>query len=215
MAHPYWPLFDLRIRTPRLELRLPTDDDLVELAALAGRGIHPPEQMPFATPWTDRPSPELERGLLQWHWSRRGTFAPEDWWMDFVVSQGGAIIGVQAAFARQFPLLRAVHTGSWLGQAHQGQGSGREMRAAILHLAFAGLGAAAAFTEAYADNVASQRVSHALGYRPDGSDRKAVRGAAREVVRFRLDRADWEAAPKIQVEFEGLDPCFPLFGLGT
>ena len=34
MGHPFWPLFDLRVRTPTLELRLPTDDDLVAIARL-------------------------------------------------------------------------------------------------------------------------------------------------------------------------------------
>jgi len=29
MAHPYWPFFDLRIRTPRLELHVPNDDDRI------------------------------------------------------------------------------------------------------------------------------------------------------------------------------------------
>ena len=55
MPHPYWPLFDLRVRTPRLELRYPSDDDLVALVDLARMGIHPPETMPFSTPWTDVP----------------------------------------------------------------------------------------------------------------------------------------------------------------
>ncbi len=35
-----WPLFDLRIGTAHLELRAPTDEDLMGLVALAGRGIH-------------------------------------------------------------------------------------------------------------------------------------------------------------------------------
>ena len=30
----HWPLFDLRIRSERLELRLPTDDELGELETL-------------------------------------------------------------------------------------------------------------------------------------------------------------------------------------
>lgn len=47
------PLFALRLRTPRLELRLPAGDELVELASLARLGIHPPEQMPFRIEWTD------------------------------------------------------------------------------------------------------------------------------------------------------------------
>jgi len=42
-----WPLFGLRIRSERLVLRLPTDDDLVELMAVAKAGIHPPGEMGF------------------------------------------------------------------------------------------------------------------------------------------------------------------------
>jgi len=213
MAHPYWPLFDLRLRTPRLELRLPSDADLVELAGLAAGGIHDPAQMPFSVPWTDLPWPARERGLLQWNWSKRSTFAPDDWWFDLAVSDGTHLLGVQGLFAKQFPALRTVHTGSWLGRAHQGGGIGREMRAAILHFAFAGLGAEVARSEAFDENPSSQKVSLALGYRPDGTDRKSVRGAARELTRFRLDRAAWEASPRIPVRVEGLEACLPMFGL--
>ena len=55
MAHP-WPLFDLRIRTPRLELRLPSDDDLLALMALARSGVHDPGETPFLVPWDELPS---------------------------------------------------------------------------------------------------------------------------------------------------------------
>ncbi len=43
VAHPLRPLFDLRLRTANLELRLPTDDDLVDLFAVAKAGVHPPD----------------------------------------------------------------------------------------------------------------------------------------------------------------------------
>jgi len=43
--------------------------------------------------------------------------------------------------------------------AHQGQGIGREMREAILHLAFAGLGAQEALSGAFEDNVSSLATS--------------------------------------------------------
>jgi RimJ/RimL family protein N-acetyltransferase len=43
------------------------------------------------------------------------------------------------------------------------------MRAAALHLAFAGLGAREATSEAFADNRASNRVSQTLGYEPNGT----------------------------------------------
>jgi hypothetical protein len=35
------PLWEIRLRTPRLELRLPTDDKLLELYRVAEAGIHP------------------------------------------------------------------------------------------------------------------------------------------------------------------------------
>ena len=47
------PLFDVRLRTPRLELRLGTPEEIDQLGALAMRGVHPPDEMPFSVPWTD------------------------------------------------------------------------------------------------------------------------------------------------------------------
>src|SRR5207249_2284686 len=38
----------IRLRTPRLELRVPTSDEVDELFEIARAGIHPPEEMPFA-----------------------------------------------------------------------------------------------------------------------------------------------------------------------
>jgi RimJ/RimL family protein N-acetyltransferase len=141
MAHPFWPLFDLRITTPRLEIRLPTDDDLVVLAELASQGVHDPATMPFLIPWTDQASPALERGILQWGWEHRAAWTSAEWSFNGVVVVDGEIVGVQDLKATSFSVLRTVATGSWLGHAHQGRGIGTEMRTAILHLAFEGLGA--------------------------------------------------------------------------
>jgi hypothetical protein len=66
-----WPIFRLRIATARLELRLPTDDELIALVDVAKAGIHPREQMPFGVAWTDKPSPRFEREFLQHHWLMR------------------------------------------------------------------------------------------------------------------------------------------------
>ena len=33
MAHPLWPIYDLRLRTDRPELRLPTKDEIANLRA--------------------------------------------------------------------------------------------------------------------------------------------------------------------------------------
>lgn len=208
-----WPFFDLRLRTPQLELRCPTDDDLDELAALAANGVHPPDEMPFLAPWTRRPSPQLERSLLQWHWRQRAELAPESWNLMFVVVRDGEVVGTQDLGGHDFVVRRVVSTGSWVGGAMQGQGIGRQMRAAVLHLAFAGLGAEVALSEAWADNARSLAVTRALGYQPNGSAVGNREGRAAELLRFRLDRARWEAGPRLDVELEGLPPCLPPLGL--
>ena len=76
MTHPIWPLHDLIVRTPRLELRYIDDALAVELALLAAKGVHDPGFMPFAFEWTDVPSPQLERNTLQFYWPVPGGAQP-------------------------------------------------------------------------------------------------------------------------------------------
>jgi RimJ/RimL family protein N-acetyltransferase len=212
-VNPYWPLFDLRVRTARLELRVSTDEDLFELTALAvARGIHPPELMPFTSPFTEKKSPELERHFLQRQWRSRAELGPDKWLLELAVRESGSLVGVQAIGAKEFRVLRTVHTGSWLGKDFQRKGIGTEMRAAVLHLAFAGLGAEVATSAAFVDNPASGRISDRLGYVFDGFDRYAPRGVAVDARRYRLTREAWEASNRIPVELEGLDPCRVLLG---
>jgi len=80
-----------------------------------------------------------------------------------------------------------VATGSWLGLSYQRQGLGKEMRAAVLILAFTHLGALSAVTGAFEDNTAAVRVTKALRYHDDGQQ-VADRGGARALAcRFRLN----------------------------
>jgi RimJ/RimL family protein N-acetyltransferase len=211
----WWPLFDLRLRTPRLELRSPSDADLEALASLAAAGVHDPEIMPFAYPWSEAPPAERGRGLLQFHWSQRAEWSPDSWSLALAVVRNGTVVGIQGVGARRFAVLREVHTGSWLGLAHQGQGTGTEMRAAVLHLAFAGLGARYARSEAFDDNLPSLAVSRKLGYADDGIELHVRRGTAAVTQRLRLDRKTWEAAQTVPVTIEGLEPCLPMFGLAA
>jgi RimJ/RimL family protein N-acetyltransferase len=111
--------------------------------------------------------------------------------------------------------MRTVDTGSWLGQAFQGQGYGKEMRSAVLALAFDGLGARLAMTEAFLDNAASNAVSRAIGYEDNGRGSLAPQGVARETQRFRMTLDGWRARPRPPVSIEGLSPCLPLFGAGA
>jgi len=210
-----WPLSGLRLRTPRLELRLPSLADLDDLARLAAEGVHDPAVQPFGVPWTDVPPDQRARSVLQYHWRIWGEWSPQDWTLNLVVDRGGVIVGTQGMSGRDFALLREVSTGSWLGQRYQGQGIGTEMRAAVLHLAFAGLDAAYAISSAFTDNPASLAVSRKLGYAADGIGRQVIRGQPATQHRVRLDRAGWQAHRGVAVEITGLAGCLPDFGLTT
>ena len=212
MLTDHWPLFGLRLTTPRLELRVPDLAELAQLAEVATAGVHDPGSQPFLVPWTEGSAEEVARGTLQFHWRMWAQWSPDNWSLPLVTMRDGQVIGTQAIDARQFATLREVGTGSWLGRAHQGKGLGTEMRAAVLDLAFTGLGAEWAVTEAFADNAASYGVSRKLGYVDDGINRHVVRGKAVVGRRLRLDRAAWAAARTVEVRIEGLAPCLPLFG---
>jgi RimJ/RimL family protein N-acetyltransferase len=213
MAHPLWPLFDLRVRTERLELRLPTDDEIAELMIVARTGIHEPDEMPFAAPWTKKPSPRFEREFAQWHWFNRATWTPEKWGLLFAIFLEGRPIGAQDLNGTDFAHTRAVLTGSWLGMGWQGRGFGKEMRAAVLGFAFDYLGADVAETEAYLDNARSAGVSTSLGYAPNGIGRHAPEGLPRDTQRFRMTAEMWHSRPRPTLEVDGFEACRDLFGL--
>jgi len=207
-----WPLFGLRLRSERLVLRLPTDDDVVELMAVAKAGIHPPGEMPFGVAWSTLPSPEFERGFVQHHWLRRATWTPDEWWLNLLVELDGAPIGAQTVHADRFAVSRTVGTGSWLGRDFHGRGYGKEMRAAVLGFAFDGLGARVATTEAFLDNGPSNGVSRSLGYADNGFGSLAPEGVDRETQRFRMTVDAWRSRPRPPLAIEGLEPCRDLFG---
>lgn len=210
-----WPLYGLVLRTPRLELRLPSPEQLAALGELADEGVHDPAVMPFTVPWTDQPPGVRARAVLQHHWAGLGTMTPARWTLALAVLADGEPVGFQDVGATDFAVLREVHTGSWLGRRHHGRGIGTEMRAAVLQLAFAGLGAEHATSAAAADNPASREVSRRLGYAEDGIERITVRGAVSTHVRLRIERAAWAAHRTVPVEIDGLAPCRALLGAGS
>ncbi|MFM7534954.1 MAG: GNAT family N-acetyltransferase [Acidimicrobiales bacterium] len=213
MDNPWWPLFGLRLRTPRLELRLLTDDDILAVCGFLD-DLHDPAVMPFERAFTDLPSPEREQGAFRHFWTARATWRPDAWEAAFAVRLDGATVGVQSLRADAFATVREVDTGSYLRRAVQGRGIGTEMRVAVLALAFEGLGARWARSGAFRDNESSRRVSEKLGYRPDGIEVKAPRGQPVVSDRFRLDGTDWSSTrdrwPSVTIE--GLEACRSWFG---
>jgi RimJ/RimL family protein N-acetyltransferase len=210
-----WPLRQLVVRTPRLELRPDDDDGLMELVAQAYRGVHDPAMMPFQVPWTDAPAEELGRRIMQFYWSQRAELRPDRWSVHFLVRLDGAVIGTQGMAAKDFAVTRQVNTGSWLGRRHQGRGMGTEMRAAVLQLAFDHLGAAVARSDAFVDNRASHEVSRKLGYVADGTEVLARRGAAAVEQRLVLNREAFERhRPQWTAEVKGCtEDCRTMLGV--
>ena len=207
------PLFGLRLRTPRLELRLGTSDEVLALALLARQGIHPPAEMPFAVAWSDRiTEPEFEEEFAAYHADALSSWAPEAWRLDLLTWEHGVLVGTQTLRGERFASERVVDTGSWLGREAQGRGIGTEMRAAVLELAFSGLGASAATSGWLEGNRSSARVSEKLGYHSTGQREVGPCGVPVVHHDVRLEWADWRSP--IPVEIIGLEPALPLFGAG-
>lgn len=213
MSHPYPPL-GLSVRTPVLTLAAATDSLLEQLLPVVRAGVVGPGPLPFDDPMSlYDDSPHREWRWLRGTWAGRARVSPEFWRLYFVVLVDDEPVGIQDLIATDFDKFGTVDTFSWLGPDSRGRGIGREMRAAVLHLAFAGLGAREASSEAFHDNQASNRVSEALGYEPNGSNWATRRGDAAQLNRWRLSRERWEANRRTDIELTGVAECLPVLGL--
>lgn len=206
------PLQALRLRTPRLELRLGDREELEGLARVAEAGIHPPGEMPFFVPWTDAiGEPGFVEGFVAFHEQALADWGPDRWTLHLLAFHEGTPIGTQGLGAKRFARERVVETGSWLGAASQGRGLGTEMRAAVLELAFGPLGARAA-RSGWIESGAGQSaaVSAKLGYHETGTTTASPRGEPVLRHDLVLEQAEWRCP--IPVALEGVEPCLPLFG---
>jgi RimJ/RimL family protein N-acetyltransferase len=205
----YWPLDGLALRIGAMTLRPVTEADLDLLGDLLPPGLelNPHTPHPFGSP------EPVARGtaIRQEHWLRLGRWTPDSWTLDFLVDLDEQVIGIQELEAADFRVLRTVETASWLLPEVRGHGHGKDMRAAVLALAFGGLDAEVALTEAWSDNEASLGVSRSLGYQANGSVRHVREGKAAEMPRYRMDRPDWFAVSRPHVEISGLEACLPWF----
>jgi RimJ/RimL family protein N-acetyltransferase len=213
MGTAHWPLHELCVSTPLLELRPPDEATEAALIDLARAGIHDADYMPFDRPWSIVPSPQFERQCFQYFARCWAELTPDHWDIPLAVWHEGEPVGVQGIHADGFVAGRVFATGSWLGQAHQGKGIGKEMRAAVLHLGFAGFEAVRAETAAYEDNERSLAVTRALGYRDNGDRLVATEKGRRRQTEFALAREDWERTRRTDITIEGLADCLDLLGL--
>ena len=202
----------LRLRTPRLELRLATVGELRLLARVARAGVHPPDEMPFKVPWTDHvEEPGFEDDFVSFHRAALDDWQVGKWALNLVAFSDGSPIGSQGLEAARFDETLTVSTGSWLGRPWQGLGLGTEMRAAVLEFAFGTLGARLARSGALAGNEQSLAVSRKLGYAEVGLSSVSPRGTW--VPHHDLELAAVGFRSPVPVEVEGAEQLLGLFGV--
>ncbi|MGD0684858.1 MAG: GNAT family protein [Streptosporangiaceae bacterium] len=213
MTYRYWPLFDLRLTLPGLLLSPMAEADL---AAIADVLPDDAEQDPASVTY-DVGDERTGRGIVshQSYWRSYGTWCPQAWRLSFVVrAAGGEILGVQELEGNDFLTLRTAGTFSFLVPGARGHGYGKQMRGAVLALAFGPLQARAAVTSAWHDNHASLGVSRALGYQPNGESLHSRGDRVDVMTHMRLLRASWLASGvSNNVVISGFEACRPLFGL--
>lgn len=76
-----------------------------------------------------------------------------------------------------------------------------------------GRGAREAESDAFTDNHASNKVSRALGYEPNGTTWDTRRGEAALIQRWRLTRDAWDRVGGYDIELVGAQECLPALGL--
>ena len=212
-SHPHWPLLDLRLTSGDLVLAPFVEADLEELVARLPDDV---ELDPSATAY-EGVDPGTRRATVihQGYWRGYGTWSPAAWRLDFAVRRGGELLGRQELEGNDFPKLRTVDSSSWLVAAVRGQGIGKQMRRAVLALAFGPLGAREAITSAWHDNAASLGVSRAIGYTDNGVSTHVRGDGLDTMVHLRMTAAEWQATGAgDDVVIEGFEPCRPFFGLG-
>jgi len=201
------PLTNLRIRTPRVELRLGSIAELRALAHLARGGIYDEDAIPFSGAWIDRINePGFEDETVEFHRSRLRDARTDHWHLELLAFTRETLIGSQRLSSER---EREVWTGSWLALRFQGMGYGTEMRAAVLHFAFECLGAETACSDAWIGNCASLAVSGKLGYVDVRRELQHPRGEPVEHRVLRLERERFQSP--VPVEVEGLAAVLPWF----
>lgn len=208
---PLWPLHGIRLVTAELTLSVMAEPDLAAVVAVLPAGV---ELDPKATRYAGLDD-EANRCavVMQGYWRALGVWSPGNWMLPFVVRRHGAVIGVQWLEGPNYLTDRTVDSSSWLMESKRGRGFGRQMRAAVLALAFGPLRAAAAISSAVTTNHASLGVSRSLGYRATHTSVLAHTG---EVLQhLRLERGDWRAGgTAVPTTVEGVDTALPFFELG-
>ncbi len=201
-----YPPFDVRVATPRIELVGATDELLAQLVSAVRDGKANADPPAWDDPHSFYESDPDARvhGWLRGIWRGRGLTAPDRWRLYFVAVVDGEVIGMQDLIGFDFLTFGSVESSSWVSSDVRLKGLGTEMRSAILHLAFEGLGAKEATSEAGGDNMPSNRISERLGYEPNGTSWATHNGVPNLGRRWRLTREAWLLTRRDDISLSGV-----------
>ena len=152
------------LRTPRLELSIPTDFDVDAITIAA--------QDPEVPRWTTLPSP-YERSHAEDFVDRAG-----EWWhtgteLTWAIRTGGSWIGMMGLHGAQPG--GAAEIGFWMAASARGHGYVTEAARAVIDFGFAEpLGLARIQWRAVVGNLASARTARSLGFRYEGLLRQGL-----------------------------------------
>jgi len=207
-----WPVHGLRLRTSDVELRAMTEADLDVVCRALPADV---ELDPAATRYAGLDERATRSAIVaQGYWRAFGTWSPQSWALPFVVRDGdGPVLGVQWLEGPEFASDHVVDSSSWLVREARGSGLGKQMRTAVLELAFGHLDAVAAVSSAVLANAASLGVSRSLGYLD--AHRSVLEHSGETLQHLRLERSAWvESGRGRVVSVSGLEGALPFFGLG-
>ncbi|MBB2890061.1 GNAT family N-acetyltransferase [Flexivirga oryzae] len=207
-----YPFLDVSVETPMLRLRAATDELLEELAHVVRAGKASADPAPYDDPMSFyEPDPDLRVAKwLQAIWRGRGMLNAQSWRLFFVVVVDDEPIGMQDIIGVNFTTFGTVATFSWVSADHRRRGIGREMRSGALQLAFDGLAATEASSEAFVDNHGSNAISRDLGYESNGVEWATRGGEPALMNRWRLTRDTWAAQRRDNIRLRGVEPCRTL-----
>lgn len=196
-----------------VELKVIPLADLPGLAAQVASGLFPHGPTTLSGWYQPHDLVATARRVIAYQAQVLVDATPAKWDLPLGIYTGGQVVGLQTLHGVDFPERREAATGSWILPAHRGLGLGKLARAGIVAAAFAELEARWVVSSALVENPASQAVSLAAGYQEDGREVTVLGGEARELVRFRIARARWEAMVRPGVRCEGFDGWLDKVGL--
>lgn len=203
-------LFNIKIATTRLELRIPKNEEIQKLGKVLSEGIQKEGEPHFMDESHYKKSAEEHaKGLQEFVHKSINEWNKDNWHIPFAVFYEGKAIGLVTMFSHDFPIARGFGCSYWIGLAYQGKGLGTEAFQTVLSFGFDGLNAREAYAGAYSDNTASLKLMEKLGFIFNGEYWVARQGQAVKDKRMRLPREQWKKPENVTIE--GFESCKDLF----